>query len=121
VYLNYFRDLVFRREVHVNWPLWKETRNALGWIVCLPFFFSVALGGLLVLQWMEQFRQKDYEALILEMTKPSNISTNFFNAKIAERGFSCPPLCRLYAEKVNSEKGSCSPLRLLRRMGNSTL
>jgi len=88
VYLNYFRDLVFRREVHVNWPLWKETRNALGWIVCLPFFFGVALGGLLVLQWIEQFRQKEYEALISELTRPASGSSNFFNAKIAERGLS---------------------------------
>ena len=64
VYLNYFRDLVFRRNVHVHWPLWKEVRNALGWIVCLPVFFSGALGGLSVRYWIEKIRQKDYENLI---------------------------------------------------------
>jgi predicted metal-dependent phosphoesterase TrpH len=88
VYLNYFRDLVFRREVHINWPLWKEVRNALGWIVCLPVFFGGALSGLLIRQWIEQFRQKDYEAFISELSGPSSSSSHFFNAKIAERGLS---------------------------------
>jgi len=69
VYLNYFRDLVFVREVHVHWPLWKETRNALGWIVCLPVFFSGALSGLLVRHWMERFRQNEYEKLIAEVSQ----------------------------------------------------
>lgn len=64
VYLNYFRDLVFVREVHVNWPVWKEIRNALGWIICLPVFFSGALTGLSVRHWIERFRQKDYEQFI---------------------------------------------------------
>jgi len=67
VYLNYFRDLVFRRQVHVNWPMWKEVRNAMGWIVCLPVFFSGALGGLYIRYWIEKFRQKDYERLITEL------------------------------------------------------
>ncbi len=69
VYLNYFRDLVFVREVHVHWPLWKETRNALGWIVCLPVFFSGALSGLFVRHWMERFRQNEYERLIAEVSQ----------------------------------------------------
>ena len=68
VYLNYFRDLVFRRHVHVHWPFWKEVRNAMGWIVCLPVFFSGALGGLSVRYWIEKFRQKDYERLIAELS-----------------------------------------------------
>jgi len=67
VYLNYFRDLVFRRQVHVHWPFWKEIRNALGWIVCLPVFFSGALGGLYVRYCIEKFRQKDYERLIADL------------------------------------------------------
>lgn len=67
VYLNYFRDLVFRREVHIHWPFWKEVRNALGWIVCLPVFFSGALGGLALQHWIEKFRQKNYEAYIAEL------------------------------------------------------
>jgi predicted metal-dependent phosphoesterase TrpH len=67
VYLNYFRDLVFRREVHVHWPFWKEIRNAVGWIICLPVFFSGALGGLYVRYWIEKFRQKDYERLIADL------------------------------------------------------
>jgi predicted metal-dependent phosphoesterase TrpH len=67
VYLNYFRDLVFRREVHVHWPLWKEVRNGAGWIVCLPVFFSGALGGLFVQQCIEKFRQPEYERLIAEI------------------------------------------------------
>jgi predicted metal-dependent phosphoesterase TrpH len=69
VYLNYFRDLVFVREVHVHWPLWKEIRNALGWIVCLPVFFSGALSGLFVRHWMERFRQNEYERLIAEVSQ----------------------------------------------------
>jgi len=69
VYLNYFRDLVFVREVHIYWPLWKEVRNALGWIVCLPVFFSGALGGLFVRHWMERFRQNEYEKLIGEVSQ----------------------------------------------------
>lgn len=67
VYLNYFRDLVYRREVHVHWPFWKEARNALGWIVCLPVFFSGALGGLAVKQCIERSRQNKYEKLIEEI------------------------------------------------------
>lgn len=67
VYLNYFRDLVFRRTVHIHWPFWKEARNAFGWIICLPVFFSGALGGLTVRYWIEKFRQKDYERLIAEL------------------------------------------------------
>jgi predicted metal-dependent phosphoesterase TrpH len=67
VYLNYFRDLVFRREVHIHWPFWKEIRNAIGWIVCLPVFFSGALGGLFVRHCIEKFRQKDYERLITDL------------------------------------------------------
>ena len=68
VYLNYFRDLVFRREVHVQWPFWKEMRNAAGWIVFLPVFFTGAFGGLLVRHWIERFRQKEYEAFITELS-----------------------------------------------------
>jgi predicted metal-dependent phosphoesterase TrpH len=68
VYLNYFRDLVFRRQVHIHWPFWKEVRNALGWIVCLPVFFSGALGGLYVRYCIEKFRQKDYERLIADLS-----------------------------------------------------
>jgi predicted metal-dependent phosphoesterase TrpH len=82
VYLNYFRDLVFRRHVHVHWPFWKEVRNALGWIVCLPVFFSGALGGLSVRYWIEKFRQKDYERLITEIraqTEPSSSPVFYFS------------------------------------------
>jgi predicted metal-dependent phosphoesterase TrpH len=68
VYLNYFRDLVFRRNVHVHWPFWKEARNAVGWIVCLPVFFSGALGGLSVRYWIEKVRQKDYQRLVEELS-----------------------------------------------------
>ena len=71
VYLNYFCDLVFRRNVHVHWPFWKEVRNAAGWIICLPVFFSGALGGLSVRYWIEKFRQKDYERLIAEVRNQS--------------------------------------------------
>lgn len=67
VYLNYFRDLVFRREVHVDWPFWKEARNAVGWVVCLPVFFTGALGGLTARYWIEKFRQRDYQRLIAEV------------------------------------------------------
>ncbi len=68
VYLNYFRDLVFRREVHIHWPFWKEIRNAAGWIICLPVFFSGALGGLFVQQCIEKSRQGKYERLISEIS-----------------------------------------------------
>src|SRR5262249_19002687 len=67
VYLNYFRDLVFRREVHIHWSRWKELRNAVGWLVCLPVFFAGALGGLSVRHWIEKVRQKDYEHFIAEL------------------------------------------------------
>jgi len=67
VYLNYFRDLVFRREVHIHWPFWKEIRNALGWIVCLPVFFTGALTGLSLKYWTEKFRQREYETYIAEL------------------------------------------------------
>ena len=66
VYLGYFRDIVYKREVHVNWPFWKEMRNALGWIVCLPIFFTGSLSALFVRHWIEKYRQKDYERLISE-------------------------------------------------------
>ena len=82
VYLNYFRDLIFRREVHVNWPLWKEIRNAVGWIVCLPIFFSGALGGLFVHQCIEKYRQVRYEKLIAELS-----SGEGFNQTIVDPGF----------------------------------
>jgi predicted metal-dependent phosphoesterase TrpH len=71
VYLNYFHDLVFRRNVHVHWPVWKEIRNALGWVVCLPVFFSGALGGLSIRYCIEKFRQKDYERFIEEVRNES--------------------------------------------------
>jgi predicted metal-dependent phosphoesterase TrpH len=69
VYLNYFRDLVFRREVHNQWPLWKEIRNGLGWIVCLPIFCAGAFSGLFCRHWIEKYRQKDYERFIAELSK----------------------------------------------------
>jgi predicted metal-dependent phosphoesterase TrpH len=68
VYLNYFRDLVFARQVHVSWPRWKEVRNALGWIVCLPVFTTGAFTGLSVRHWMERFRQKEYETLVADVS-----------------------------------------------------
>lgn len=68
VYLNYFRDLVIVRNVHIHWPLWKEVRNALGWIVCLPVFFAGALGGLLASRTMERLRQKEFEKYIAELS-----------------------------------------------------
>src|SRR5262249_4681336 len=71
VYLNYFRDLAFRREVHIHWPFWKEVRNGLGWIVCLPVFFTGALTGLSVRYWIEKFRQNEYERYILEISQIS--------------------------------------------------
>jgi hypothetical protein len=67
--LNYFRDLVFQREVHIHWPFWKEVRNALGWIICLPVFFSGALTGLSVRHWIEKYRQKDYERFIRSLSR----------------------------------------------------
>ncbi len=81
VYLNYFRDLVFRREVHVHWPLWKEMRNALGWIVCLPVFFSGALGGLFVRHCIERLRQKDYERFIEEIARDGSPALPFGGAE----------------------------------------
>jgi hypothetical protein len=69
VYLNYFRDLVFRREVHNHWPLHKEIRNAIGWFICLPVFFSGALGGLFLRHWHEKYRQKQYERFIAELSE----------------------------------------------------
>lgn len=69
VYLNYFRDLVFRREVHNHWPFWKEIRNGLGWIVCLPIFFSGSLIGLTVRHFIEKFRQKEYERYMAELSE----------------------------------------------------
>jgi hypothetical protein len=80
VYLNYFNDLVFQRNVHVHWPFWKEVRNALGWIVCLPVFFSGALGGLSVRYCIEKLRQKDYEKLIAEVRNQSmkSVEHSFF-------------------------------------------
>jgi predicted metal-dependent phosphoesterase TrpH len=74
VYLNYFRDLVFRREVHIHWPFWKEVRNAAGWVVCLPVFFSGALGGLLAQQCIEKYRQDEYERLISEISNGSSFT-----------------------------------------------
>ena len=68
VYLNYFMDLVFRRRVHTHWPLWKEIRNTLGWIVCLPVYCSGAFGFLALKHWIERFRQRDYESFIEELT-----------------------------------------------------
>ncbi len=68
VYLNYFRDLVFKRNVHIHWPLWKEIRNALGWIVCLPVFFSGALAGLLTSRIIERSREKEFEKYIAELS-----------------------------------------------------
>lgn len=77
VYLNYFRDLVFVREVHVHWPFWKEVRNAFGWIVCLPVFFSGALAGLSVRNWIERYRQKDYELFIRELSEHDRDTSTF--------------------------------------------
>jgi predicted metal-dependent phosphoesterase TrpH len=68
VYLNYFRDLVFKRNVHIHWPLWKEIRNALGWIVCLPVFFGGALAGLLTSRIMERLREKEFKKYIAELS-----------------------------------------------------
>lgn len=68
VYLNYFRDLVFKRNVHIHWPLWKEIRNALGWIVCLPVFFGGALAGLLTSRIMERSREKEFKKYIAELS-----------------------------------------------------
>jgi predicted metal-dependent phosphoesterase TrpH len=68
VYLNYFRDLVFRREVHIHWPFYKEVRNGLGWMICLPIFFSGALSGLFIRHWIEKYRQRNYELLISEFS-----------------------------------------------------
>jgi len=76
VYLNYFRDLVFRREVHVHWSTWKEIRNAAGWIVCLPVFFAGALGGLFARRCIEKWRQKDYERFIMELSSRGNWRTS---------------------------------------------
>jgi predicted metal-dependent phosphoesterase TrpH len=69
VYLNYFRDLVFRREVHIHWPFHKEVRNAIGWIICLPVFFSGALSGLFFRHWYEKYRQKQYERFMAELSE----------------------------------------------------
>lgn len=68
VYLNYFRDLVFRRRIHIHWPFWKEVRNGIGWVVCLPVFFAGALGGLLVQTIVERLRQEKYEQIIEELS-----------------------------------------------------
>jgi predicted metal-dependent phosphoesterase TrpH len=68
VYLNYFRDLVFKRNVHIHWPLWKEIRNALGWFVCLPVFFGGALTGLLTSRIMERLREKEFKKYIAELS-----------------------------------------------------
>lgn len=67
VYLGYFRDLVFLRQVHINWPFWKEVRNAAGWIICLPVFFTGSFSALFIRHWIEKFRQKDYERFIAEI------------------------------------------------------
>lgn len=67
VYLGYFRDLVFKRQVHINWPFWKEVRNAVGWIICLPVFFTGSFSALFVRHWIEKLRQKDYERFIAEI------------------------------------------------------
>jgi predicted metal-dependent phosphoesterase TrpH len=87
VYLNYFRDLVFRRKVHVHWPFWKEVRNALGWIVCLPVYCSGAFSVLAVRHWIEKFRQRDYESFVAEVRKSFDQPVGdyiFFNAENAE-------------------------------------
>jgi predicted metal-dependent phosphoesterase TrpH len=68
VYLNYFRDLVYERKVHVHWPFWKEIRNGIGWIVCLPIFFTGALSGLFISRKLEQFRQNEFEEYIAELS-----------------------------------------------------
>jgi predicted metal-dependent phosphoesterase TrpH len=68
VYLNYFRDLVYKRKVHIHWPLWKEIRNALGWIVCLPVFFGGALCGLLTSRTLERHREEEFEKYIAELS-----------------------------------------------------
>ena len=79
VNLNYFRDLVFRREVHVHWPFWKEARNAIGWVFCLPVFFAGALSGLLVRKWIESVRQKEYESYISELSSAGGMSAPTFS------------------------------------------
>jgi predicted metal-dependent phosphoesterase TrpH len=68
VYLNYFRDLMYERKVHIHWPVWKEIRNALGWVVCLPVFFTGALSGLLISRTIERLRQSEYEKYIAELS-----------------------------------------------------
>ena len=68
VYLNYFRDLIYERKVHTHWPLWKEMRNAMGWIICLPVFFTGALSGLLISRTMERLRQEEFEKYFAELS-----------------------------------------------------
>lgn len=77
VYLNYFRDLIYMREVHIHWPFRKEVRNAVGWLICLPVFVGGAFGSLFVRHWIERFKQKEYEKLITELSRGEAITSPF--------------------------------------------
>lgn len=67
VYLNYFRDIAFRNEVHRNWSALKKVRNGLGWAGYLPVFLTLSFLYSVVYYRLEDHRHSYYEGLFREV------------------------------------------------------
>jgi predicted metal-dependent phosphoesterase TrpH len=63
VYLAYFRDIVFRNEIHRNWSRYKKIRNGFGWAFYLPVFFTFSLSYTFFMYRLVAHRQPYFEEL----------------------------------------------------------
>jgi hypothetical protein len=71
VYLNYFRDITFKNEVHHNWSSLKKIRNGIGWAGYLPVFLSLSFLYSIIYYRLEDHRQPYYEKLCREVCEGS--------------------------------------------------
>jgi predicted metal-dependent phosphoesterase TrpH len=74
VYLNYFRDIAFRNEVHRDRSRLKKLRNAVGWAGYLPVFMTLSFVYSIIYYRLEDHRQSYYEGLFPELAEAADLS-----------------------------------------------